>query len=288
MLVGRVVLLVHHDHAQPWHRGEHRRAGAHHHARLAVGDAPVLGAAPGRGERAVQHRHGVAEAGLEAGGRLRRQRDLGHEHDRAASVRQLPLDRPQVDLGLARSGDTVQQHLVRAVRPRPLDRLHGSLLGIGQRHRPVLGHRFFDRLQPPLRRPRRHHQRDRAGQRRGGALGDPDGQIEQGLRQPAGHLEHLLELTAARVRLVFDRLHDTVHLAGSERHPHQGAAHHVGGEVLRHRVVERPVDRPGRDQRLDAGDQTGAGSSSPQASRRAATRSARSQVKAGSSRPKCP
>ena len=289
VLVGGVVLLVHHDHAQPRHRGEHRRAGAHHDPRLAVGDAPVLGAAPGRGERAVQHRHGVAETGLEAGGRLRRQRDLRHQHDRAPSIRQLPLDRPQVDLGLARSGDAVQQHLVRSrpsaparSRPRPPAGPRSASPACPRRPfpRPASAAASVAAAAPPARPrgpasrrcPRRSTRPDRAGAPAAG----------RSPRAPASARRR------PRRGSLCDRLHDTVHLAGAERHPHQRAAHDVGGELLRHRVVERPVDRPGGDQRLDAGDQTEAGSSSPQASRRAATRSARSQVKAGSSRPKCP
>ena len=52
---------------------------------------------------------GVAEALDEAAGRLRRERDLGNEHDRRVPALERGRDGPQVDLGLAAAGDAVQQ-----------------------------------------------------------------------------------------------------------------------------------------------------------------------------------
>ena len=60
----------------------------------------------------MQHRHGVAEALAEARDDLRRQRDLGHEHEHAPVLRERVLGRAQVDLGLAGAGDAVQQQLL--------------------------------------------------------------------------------------------------------------------------------------------------------------------------------
>ncbi len=62
-----------------------------------------------RAQARVQHRDGLAEAFDEAPDDLRRQRDLGHEHDRAATLRERELGGAQVDLGLARAGHPVQQ-----------------------------------------------------------------------------------------------------------------------------------------------------------------------------------
>ena len=60
---------------------------------------------------------------LEAGDDLRRQRDLGHQHDRAAIARERGRRRAQVDLGLSRAGDAVQQQALGAAgRDRRLDR----------------------------------------------------------------------------------------------------------------------------------------------------------------------
>jgi hypothetical protein len=59
----------------------------------------------------VEDGEAVAEAGAEAGDRLRREADLGDEDDRAAAALQRRLDRRQVDLGLARAGDAVEELL---------------------------------------------------------------------------------------------------------------------------------------------------------------------------------
>ena len=60
-------------------------------------------------ELGVQDGDRVAEARDEARDDLRRQRDLGDEHDHAAAVGERVRGGPQVDLGLARPGDAVQQ-----------------------------------------------------------------------------------------------------------------------------------------------------------------------------------
>jgi hypothetical protein len=57
-----------------------------------------------RRQRAVQHRDVLAEAGAEARRELRRERDLGDEHERALPRRPRLGDDAQVDLRLARAG----------------------------------------------------------------------------------------------------------------------------------------------------------------------------------------
>ncbi len=109
VLVGRVVLLVDDDQPEPLDRREHRRARADAHARLAAAQAQPLVEALAVAERRVQDRDGVAEALDEPRHDLRRQRDLGHEHDRALAALQRRTHGAQVDLGLARAGDAVQQ-----------------------------------------------------------------------------------------------------------------------------------------------------------------------------------
>ena len=116
LLVGGVVLLVDHDQAEVVERSEHRRARADADARLAAAHAPPLVVALARGELRVHDRHGVAEALDEAARGLRRERDLGHEHDRRAAALQRRGHRAQVDLGLAAAGHAVQQQR----RARPL------------------------------------------------------------------------------------------------------------------------------------------------------------------------
>ena len=75
----------------------------------------------------------VAEALDEAADGLRRQPDLGHEHDRAAVLRQRRLGGAQVDLGLAGSGHAVhEQRLVAPRRDRGLDLGEGAPLVSGE------------------------------------------------------------------------------------------------------------------------------------------------------------
>ena len=113
LLVGGVVLLVDDDQAEVADRGEDGGAGADADAGLAAAQAPPLVVALAGREGRVEDREAVAEPGPEAGHRLRREADLGDEHDRPPAALQRRLDRGQVDLGLARAGDPVQQQLAR-------------------------------------------------------------------------------------------------------------------------------------------------------------------------------
>ena len=157
VLVGGVVLLVDHHEPEPLDGREHRRARPDRDPRLAGAQPPPLVVALALAERGVQQRDGVAEARLEAPDRLRGQRDLRHEHDHALPALERPRRGAQVDLGLARAGDAVQEVL--AAR---LDRPQRRRLRVGQLDRLVdrrprqrlapLGARL-DRHQPALLEP---------------------------------------------------------------------------------------------------------------------------------------
>ena len=122
------MLLVDDDQAQVGDGREHRRARPDADARLAAAQTSPLVVALAGAQLRVQDGDGVAEAGLEAGDRLRGQGDLGHEHDPRARGR-APPRRRQVDLGLARTGDAVKQELGGlAGRHRGLDPLCRRLL----------------------------------------------------------------------------------------------------------------------------------------------------------------
>ncbi len=109
LLVGSVVLLVHDDQAERRHRREHGRARADHDRR-AAGARRAPGLEPRAvGQRGMQRDDRRGEALAKARDELRRQRDLGDQHQRAAARRQHPLDEAQVDLRLAAAGDAVQQ-----------------------------------------------------------------------------------------------------------------------------------------------------------------------------------
>ena len=88
----------------------------------------------------MQHRDHVAQPCPEPRQGLWRECDLGDEHDRGSALRQGRLDGPQVDLGLARTGDAVQQQPPALVGAAPvLERLQhlaeGVALIAGQRGR---------------------------------------------------------------------------------------------------------------------------------------------------------
>ena len=113
LLVRRVVLLVDDDQAEAADRGEDRGAGADDDARLAARDPLALVAALGVGERRVEDRHPVAEARADPADGLRRERDLGHEHDRPESPLEHRGARLEVHLGLAGARRAVEQEVRR-------------------------------------------------------------------------------------------------------------------------------------------------------------------------------
>ena len=85
LLVARLVLLVDDDRAEVLERREDRRARADGDALLAALEREPRVVALAVAQRAVQHGDLVAEHGAEAIDGLRRERDLGHEHDRRLS-----------------------------------------------------------------------------------------------------------------------------------------------------------------------------------------------------------
>ncbi len=120
-------------------RREHRRARADAHPRLAAAQPLPLVVALTDAQRRVQDRDDIAEAGLKAPQDLGGERNLGHEHDGRAPGLQGRGDRLEVDLGLARAGDAVQQEagvgaggLLGRARPGPVQ---CGLLVVGERRR---------------------------------------------------------------------------------------------------------------------------------------------------------
>jgi hypothetical protein len=115
LLEGGVVFLVDDDQLQARQRHEHGEPGAEHD----------VGASLQRLEEAARARrigHAAVGADDVRGGKarrdtafeLRRQGDLGHQHQRLAAAREHGVDGAQIDLGLAAAGDAVQQHDVEA------------------------------------------------------------------------------------------------------------------------------------------------------------------------------
>ena len=78
----------------------------------------------------MQHRHLVAEGAAEPAHRLRREPDLGNQHDGAAPRGQHPAHRLEVDQRLAAAGDAEEQRAL--ARVQRLDRGEGRLLIAGE------------------------------------------------------------------------------------------------------------------------------------------------------------
>ena len=112
VLVGGIVLLVDHDQAEVLDRREDRRARADADARLPGAKAPPLVVALPEREARVEHGDRVPQALDEAPHHLRRERYLGNQHDRPATLLERAAGGAQVELGLARPRDAVQQQLV--------------------------------------------------------------------------------------------------------------------------------------------------------------------------------
>ena len=133
LLVAAVVFLIHHHQAElpVWDRREHRAARAHHQSHLPAGHhVPLLVALRG-GEPAVEDGHAlVREARQQPAAGLRRERDLGHQHERGAPGRKRLRDEPHVDLGLARARHAEEEVLREAGVQRGAHRIHhGALRG---------------------------------------------------------------------------------------------------------------------------------------------------------------
>ena len=126
------MLLVHHDQADVRQRCEDRGARAHDDAHVAGDGGVAHGPALAVGEPGVQHGDLIAEARGEAASGLRRERDLGHQHEHRAAARERALGGAQVDLGLARSRDSVEQEVSPARLEQPLDLRDGGRLRLGQ------------------------------------------------------------------------------------------------------------------------------------------------------------
>ena len=103
------MLLVDEDHADVPQRGEQRRPGSHGDGYVASAKTLPLGKAFARAQSTVQHGELVAEAGSESPQDLMGERDLGNQDQGLSTRRQRVGDGPEVDLGLAASGDAVEK-----------------------------------------------------------------------------------------------------------------------------------------------------------------------------------
>ena len=112
---GGVVLLIHHNQAQIRQGGENRQSGAQHNAGAAVeGRLPMPGA--GRFPQFAMEGHQAhfgktpPKAGFQLGGEI----NFRHQHQGLPPFRQGPGHQAQINLGLARTGDAVEEKRMEA------------------------------------------------------------------------------------------------------------------------------------------------------------------------------
>ena len=128
------MLLVDDDEPEVAERQEQRRAGADDQPRVAGGNRGPGAAAGGLGDARVPLGRAGAEACLDPVEELGREGDLGQEHQRLAAAAQRLGHRLEVDLGLARAGDALEQR--RRVGAGPHRRgERGRRLGLRRRER---------------------------------------------------------------------------------------------------------------------------------------------------------
>ena len=153
------MLLVHDDQADVRRGREEGRARADDDRALAASHQFPLGVAFGIFEARVEDRDLTGETIGEPGDDLRGQRDLRHQDQRLPPGTHRRPGGAQIDLGLARAGDAVQQEwreLVRGDRRRerlPDARSVAGSAGAGLRS--VSGGGFAARSCPVRRKPRR-------------------------------------------------------------------------------------------------------------------------------------
>ena len=246
------MLLVDADQPEAVDGREHRRACPDDDACLAARDALALVAALGVGQPRVEDRDAVAEPCGEATGRLRRQRDLRHEHDRAEPTFEGSRARAEVDLGLPAARRPREQE-VRRRSERADDAGDRSVLLGRQSLGRAFGRQRLARhrrrlLLPPLPNTR-GDERERPGRRRPVVLREPEREVDEGGRQlldDAGDRRDLDPFRSAPVHLD----DDTALPPAAERHVDDGAL----PDPLRNRVREDPGERPRRDEWVDGGE----------------------------------
>ena len=243
LLVDGVVLLIDHDQAEVRVGQEQRRARADHDIHLARRDripgARALACAKLRMPFGRPH----AEALREAVEELRGERNLGHQDQRLAALADRLGDRLEIDLGLARARDAVEQVdreaalLDRAAQDVGRHALRAGQLGLAITRIGLacdrLGRQRDDFQRAFVDQPIDHAGRD-AGVLRGFGLGAQQAICERRHHAPARRRHALRRRTRKPHR---DALALGAKLAHAQRH----AQHHA---ARRQRVVRDPVDEP--------------------------------------------
>ena len=154
LLVGLVVLLIDDDQPETGIGQKQRRARAHHDGRFARRDRGPIALPGARGQFGMPFQWPHAETLREAVEELAGERDLRHQDQRLLAAADHLGNRLEIDLGLARSGDAVEQRDVEAAVGR--QRAHGVdggalLAGKVRRREGRIGRRRRQRARHGLR-----------------------------------------------------------------------------------------------------------------------------------------
>ena len=242
LLVGRVVLLIDHDQPQIGIRQKQRRARADHHRDLARRNRGPGARALSRRDLGMPFRRTHAEALGEAVEELRGERDLRHQDQHLLVAPDRLGHRLEIDFGLARAGDAIdQRHREAALRHGRAQRIGRGALRIGELRHVVIG------IGRPRHRLRRQHQRFQralvdqpvddagrhAGLMRGLALG-PHHAVGEQLQHARARRRHALGRRARPAGRRPSRAPGRV-IAHAQAH----AQHHA---ARAQRVVGNPID----------------------------------------------
>jgi hypothetical protein len=200
----------------------------------------------------VEHGDAVAEAGSEAAERLRCERDLRNEHDRAAAAGERRAASLQIDLGLATSRGAAEEQVAASRLQQlrdPRDRRglrRGQLRRLGLPREPLSGRAPL----APAHAQARSHELERPGRRRAVVAGDPEREIDERRRQL---VEHALDRCCSDPWRSLDAgLHDdSARRAAAEANGDDCSL----ADAVRHLVGERTCDRARRDEWVDGGQQ---------------------------------
>ena len=129
------MLLVDNDQAEIAEWQEQRRTRADDEVRATLGNGAPGRGAPVRRYFGMPDRRGSAEAHGEAVEPLRRQRDLGQQHQHLAAGAQRRRDGLVIDFRLARTGNAVEQGDGEGVRRDGLAQRHRRSLLLGRQDR---------------------------------------------------------------------------------------------------------------------------------------------------------
>ena len=142
LLVGLVVLFIDDDQSEIGIGQKQRRARAHHHRRLARRDRGPVALPGARGQFGMPLQRTHAETLGEAVEELPGQRDFRHQDQRLPAAADDLRNGFEIDFGLARAGDAVEQRDMKtAVRRQRAHRIDRGAL----RPRKIRGSRMTDR-----------------------------------------------------------------------------------------------------------------------------------------------